>query len=256
MFEIHDGKIDLLGKTNREIYQMVLDNKISRFPASFWSKEVAKEIITEVYSDYTREQLINLNFRKDLKEKRLLSAYQVFEYSTIKLLSYCFPKLRIKEWELRIVPDGCWRNKENVRNAVRAAFKKEGIRKKEKICESFSANFLRKHGLRGIINYYSLYEIITIAFPEYDIIEKDLNKQYYWEREIAIKNIKYMIENTLMWNYNDICEKISTRIFVQNGLKGLLTNVCNNSVFEALELAYPGRFKKSDLKSYVVNKRE
>lgn len=243
-------KIDVLGKSNMEIYEMVLEGRISRFPIGFWSKNVAREIVLEIYKDYTRNQLANLNFRKDLKEKRLIYIYQLFDYSTIKLLSYCFPELKIKEWELKVVPEGCWKNKDNVRDAVRNAFKKEGIRKKEKICVTFSADFLREHGLRGIMKEYTLYEIITIAYPEYDIIEKDLNKQYHWEKDAAIKNIRHMIENILKWEYKDICENISTKTFIENGLGGLLTKVCHNSVYEALELAYPGKFQKENLKSY------
>ncbi|MBE5821425.1 MAG: hypothetical protein E7311_02415 [Clostridiales bacterium] len=242
----------LMEKSIIEIYEMVLKGIIKCFPSGFWDEKVAKTIIKYVYKDYSRKQLLQIDFKTELKERRLSSAFKVFNYSTFKLLTFCFPELQIKPWELKVVPNGCWKNKDNVKDAVKNAFKKARIKEKDKICLAFSADFLRKYGLKSLLEEYTLYEILEIAFPEYDFVESDLNKQYKWEKETAIKNIKHLIENVLNWDYKAVCDNISTNVFYENGLSGLLTKVCHNSVYEALELAYPGKYQKKDLKSYSI----
>ena len=45
---------------------------------------------------------------------------------------------------------------------------------------------------------------------------------------------------------------IDAIVFLQNGLMHMLTKVFGGSTFEALENAYPGKYKKNELKGYKL----
>lgn len=62
------------------------------------------------------------------------------------------------------------------------------------------------------------------------------------------KNVtKTLIEKVLKWSENDIKEKLSANTFRKYSLTGMLFG---NSPYLAIENAYSGKFKKSDLKNY------
>ena len=65
------------------------------------------------------------------------------------------------------------------------------------------------------------------------------------------KNVtKTLIEKVLKWSENDIKEKLSANTFRKYSLTGMLGYLFGTSPFLAIENAYSGKFKKSDLKNY------
>lgn len=62
-------------------------------------------------------------------------------------------------------------------------------------------------------------------------------------REITI----YLIENILQWDDEKIKNELDSEVFFKYKLKGMLYALFNDSVFKAINNAYPGRFKQWEL---------
>lgn len=79
----------------------------------------------------------------------------------------------------------------------------------------------------------------------------------FWKRSDASENAKkitrYLIEDRLKWNENDIKKNININIFKSNSLTGMISKYFNASPFKAIDNAYPGRFKPWELKSVSKN---
>lgn len=59
----------------------------------------------------------------------------------------------------------------------------------------------------------------------------------------AVKCIRYLVEEVLKLNIEDIPKRVSKKTFLTNKLGGMITTLFNNSPIDAIELSYPGRFK-------------
>lgn len=70
--------------------------------------------------------------------------------------------------------------------------------------------------------------------------------------EFAAEILRYLIENIFKWNDDEIIKKYSATILRKNKLSGLLAEVFDNSPYQALNAAYPGRFEKWD--KYISKK--
>ncbi len=58
---------------------------------------------------------------------------------------------------------------------------------------------------------------------------------------------RYLIEDILKWNDKDIKTKLCCKVFFEHKLKGMMCVVFNDSVYAALDNAYPGKFKQWEL---------
>ena len=77
----------------------------------------------------------------------------------------------------------------------------------------------------------------------------------FWQqpeaKQNAIKCTRFLIEEMLKYDNEMIKEKNSKKIFNENKLSWML-NVCfNGSPYEAINTAYPNKFKKSDFVGYI-----
>lgn len=63
----------------------------------------------------------------------------------------------------------------------------------------------------------------------------------------------YMIENVLFWDEDEVKEKLCFSIFKENKLYGMLTAVFNNSIYDALNNAYPGKYHEWEFASVPRN---
>ena len=69
------------------------------------------------------------------------------------------------------------------------------------------------------------------------------NEKYDNAKEVT----KTLIEKVLKWSDEDIRKKLSKKIFKENSLGGMLSNLFKNSPYLAIENAYPGKFKQWEL---------
>ena len=57
--------------------------------------------------------------------------------------------------------------------------------------------------------------------------------------EQQVEILKYLFEDKLKWNENDINENLSLKVFEENGLSQFLSKYCNNSPLMAVKKVYP-----------------
>lgn len=102
-------------------------------------------------------------------------------------------------------------------------------------------------------------KINTINLSAIDIYSKILSGELkrfpcgFWQGEEGIKNgialTKYMIEDILKWNKEDIKNNLIVLTFVDNKLGGMLKSVYKQSPFLAINSVYPNEFKPYNLKN-------
>ena len=90
----------------------------------------------------------------------------------------------------------------------------------------------------------STYATINNAYPEkykpWQFAKVPLS---YWTKETAAEATKWLIEEKLKWSEDTLLENLSARIFIENGLRGMLNAVFVNSPHKAINNAYPGKYK-------------
>lgn len=58
----------------------------------------------------------------------------------------------------------------------------------------------------------------------------------------AAEITRYLIEQVLFWDDDTVKEKMCCKVFFDHSLKGMLWTLFDDSVFAAIENAYPGKF--------------
>lgn len=240
------SKVDITNLSDVEIYLLVREGIISRFPQSFLNEFSCKRILRWLCLEnyhMTRDEICNI--RQDFLFLNSLGGFRkIFDYNMFSLIQYCFPELNIKHWETAKVSDHFWEDKENQREFVEWMAEKEKIDLNNlKDVSKITANMLTKYGgskARRIAG--GTFELISSAtgnkFQEWEIFKMDV-----WTEEKAIKAVKWLIEQKLKWSNEQIQEYLTASVFQKNHLGGLLKNYCNNSPLKAINIAYPGRFK-------------
>ena len=78
-----------------------------------------------------------------------------------------------------------------------------------------------------------------------------------WHRPDAIPNaikvIKYLIEEELKLSDEELKEKLSYRLFIKVKLSGMLDICFNKSPYQAINTAYPNKFKEWEFKKVPLN---
>ena len=72
----------------------------------------------------------------------------------------------------------------------------------------------------------------------------DENKNFQTSAEIT----RYLIEEILCWDSQRVKREISCKVFFDHKLRGMLYMLFNDSVFKALDNAYPGKYHEWELK--------
>lgn len=102
-------------------------------------------------------------------------------------------------------------------------------------------------------------EILTKGIVEIykEILKGDRRKfpNGTWKRPDALENskkcVKYLIEEIYKFSDDEIKEKTTTKFFDENKLCGMLDCCFKGSPFDAINTAYPGRFKPWEFKMQV-----
>ena len=110
------------------------------------------------------------------------------------------------------------------------------------------------------------YEVKYPTIDDIDIIEmyKDIligDRKIFakgvWQRPDAIPNaikiIKYLIEEKLKLTDEEIKEQLSVNLFKDNKLHGMLQSCFNDSPYQAINTAYPNKFKEWEFKMTPIN---
>lgn len=122
---------------------------------------------------------------------------------------------------------------------------------------SFTENKLA--GLLSIKYDSSPSKAVINAYPErnYKLWEFHECQNNYWVgekgRANGIEATKWLFEEKLKWNKEDIKEGATWDLFTSNGLRGMLKRAFNNSIWECIESTYPGAFKRWEIGEHVPN---
>ncbi len=118
----------------------------------------------------------------------------------------------------------------------------------EEICDKLSYQVFRNNGLSGmVIDIFngSPYETLNNAYPgKFKPWQLSMTPNNYWNKETAKEATVWLIEEKLKWSDEEICDKLSYQVFKDNGLAGMIVQIFNGSLYETLNNAYPGKFKK------------
>lgn len=72
--------------------------------------------------------------------------------------------------------------------------------------------------------------------------------QHFWDKTYSLKSAKeitkYLIEDKLKYKLDEIPKKVNKKTFEDNKLGGMLVTLFKNRVFDAIENAYPNKFKR------------
>ncbi|MBQ3420479.1 MAG: DUF4046 domain-containing protein [Romboutsia sp.] len=245
-----------------EVYKLVLKgNVVKTFPAGFWQQADAKENAAKC-TRYLIEEILKYNeddIKKNLTSKLLrdnkLSGMllKCFKNSPYQALNNAYPN-KFKEWELKIVPMGYWNNKENAIKATKWLVEEKLKLSDEEIKKQFSQKLFIENGLGGMLAIcfnYSPYEAINKVYPnKFKEWEFNYVPMGYWEnKENGIKATKWLIEEKLKLSDDEVRKKISAKLFIENGLSGMLQYCFKNSAYKAINSVYPNKFKEWELEN-------
>ena len=222
---------------------------------SFWNLKTAKEatiwLIEEKLKwndDDIKEKLSANTFIKN----SLTSIISLFNGSPYLAIENAYPG-KFKPWELPSVPKKNW-NVKTAREATIWLIEEKLKWSDEDVRRNLSQNTFKENSLRGMLDVLfngSPYLAIDNAYPgKFKPWELPSVPKKFWNLETAKEATIWLIEEKLKWSEEDVKQKLSRKIFRKNSLNGMLSSLFGNSPYLAIENAYSGKFKKSDLKNY------
>ena len=116
----------------------------------------------------------------------------------------------------------------------------------EDILKKITSSTLKKYYLGSMLKliFDSIYDLINHAYPgRFKPWELNNVPKNYWTKETAKEAIKWMIEEKLKWSHDDICKKLTRKIFFENGLDSIFDKEFDGKIYEAINYIYPGQFK-------------
>ena len=225
-------------------------------PKKFWNLETAKEatiwLIEEKlkWSDEDIKQKLSANIFIKNSLTGMLNV--LFNGSAYLAINNAYPG-KFKPWEFTQVPNHFW-NLKTASEATTWLIEEKLKWSDEDIKQKLSANIFIKNSLTGMLNVLfngSPYLAIENAYPgKFKPWELPSVPKKFWNMETAKEATIWLIEEKLKWSDEDVKQKLSRKIFRENSLNGMLVYLFNNSPYLAIENAYSGKFKKSDLKNY------
>ena len=153
-------------------------------------------------------------------------------------------------------PKGVWNCNEkydNAKEVTKTLIEKVLKWSDDDIKSKLSINTFRENSLKGMLNYLfnnSPYRAIENAYPgKFKPWEVTRVSKKFWNVETAKEATIWLIEEKLKWSDEDIKQKLSAKIFIQNSFTSILNDLFNGSPYLIIENAYPGKFKPWELPS-------
>ncbi len=223
-----------------------------------WNKESAREAtiwLIEEKLKWNDEQIRkNLCLKVFLKNGLSGMITKVFNSSPFQAIDNAYPG-KFHEWEFSRIPNYFW-NKETSKEAIIWLVEEKYHWNDDETKKLFNIQLLKENGLFSITSLFgkSVFKILDNAYPgKFHEWELSQVPKYYWNKDTARKATIWLIEEKLKWNDEQIKNNLCTNTFKENNLLGMLSNLFNSSVFNALNNAYPGKFHEWELKSVPRN---
>ena len=244
-----------------DVYKMVLKGEIRKtFPKGFWQQPEAKQNAAKC-TRYLIEEILKYD-DDDIKEKNSKSIFIknklagmlviCFNNSPYEAINSVYPN-EFKEWEFGNTSRGYWENKENGIKATKWLIEEKLKLSDKELKEQLSQKLFIDNGLSGMLQYCfnnSPYEAINNAYPnKFKEWEFKVVPQGYWDnKENGIKATKWLIEEKLKLNDEEIKEQLSANLFKDNGLSGMLQYCFDDSPYKAINTTYPNKYKEWEFK--------
>ncbi|MBT3324568.1 sigma-70 family RNA polymerase sigma factor [archaeon] len=257
---------------NDAYFNQILPWEWSRVPKNYWQTNLkfrrARDAVAwfakkrDIFSIEDCGTVIGDDFRNEGLGGML---HQVFNDSTFLALKMKFPELR--PWNMKYSPKGSYDKKEFRINALndylisQGAIPLDGLSPEETYDQIGLRNFLTKSsikdfGLFTLLNRYgrSIYRMFEDNFPEQILPWTIKNVKYVWEdnpKETAVKAVKWLIEDYLQLEEEEIPQHITQDLFRRLKLSRIIKNErvgFRGSPFEAVNAAYPNVFSLDDFR--------
>lgn len=247
------NKINISSLTDTDIYKLVLENKLSRFPRYFWEKPGALESAKEItlfliekilkWTDKEIKEQLSQNTFFDNKLRGMLST--LFNSSPYAALNNAYPD-KFKPWELNVTHFHFW-NAETAYEFIKWVIEEKYKWDAEQIKDNFSKTWLVNLGYDEAMDCIKedTYGIINKLYPNvfrpWELKQVAIN---YWTQETMGEAIKWLIEEKV--KIKDITEeKITVELLESNGLARLVTYIYKKkiSLYELINMAYPNKYK-------------
>ncbi|MBL7051673.1 MAG: sigma-70 family RNA polymerase sigma factor [Nanoarchaeota archaeon] len=190
---------------------------------------------------------------------------QIFNEGTYIALKTQFPELR--PWHMRHAPAGTFDNEENRKDALNDYLIAQGSKIIQNLSpeETYDQISLRKFltkksvmdfGLCTLLNRYgrSVYRMFSENFPEQILPWTIKNAKSVWKdnpRETAINAVKWMLEDYLKLEGEEIPVYATKELFWRLRFSGIMTNKkigFHSSPFEAVNAVYPNVYSLDDFR--------
>ena len=246
-----------------KVYELVLEGKIiKKFPDGFWqqpealnnAKIITKYLIEKILK-WTEYDIKSKLIQKTFNNNKLSGMLQTcFNGSVFKAIDNAY-KGRFKIWEFSQVPRGYWDNIENCKEAIKWLIEDKLNLTDEEIKKNLNAKLFEDNCLGGMLacrfNSSPFNAINTAYEGKYNEWEFGMTPINYWsDISNGVKSVKWLIEDKLKISDEDLKDKLSEKLFSENGLSGMLQQCFAGSPLRAIDTTYPGKFKKEDFKSY------
>lgn len=253
------SKYDIYKYTPIEIYDLVRSGKLKKFPMGFW-KDPESDYYAPEITRYLIETIlcwddddIKLKLRKRTFDNHKLGGLILNKYndSPYAAITKAYPEKNFRPWEFVSCPNGYWQGSKGKENAIAAT--KWLIEEKLKwshadIIEKLNIQVFFDNSLIGMFKIAfgsSLYNTMECTYPgefqRWELGGHVQNKT--WNRTEGILAVKWLIADRLKWNDEDIKNNYSKQIYDENNLNGMLQMCFNGSPYQALNSAYPNKFK-------------
>jgi len=247
------GKICTIDLSAVEVYKLVIEGKLKKFPQCFWVKPEALKESAEI-TVYFIEKILRWS-EEDVKEKLTWKTFAtnklkgmleyVFDGSPFGAMENAYPG-KYKPWEFSYVPINYW-NLDTAREATIWLFKEKLHWGEEEIKAKVTQRIFENNGLGGMMGVVfgdRLYAAIDNAYPgRFEPWEFRQVPNNYWDMDTARKATKWLFEEKMKWKKQEIRAKATKKLFMENGLGGMLYILFNYSYKKAIENAYPELFE-------------
>lgn len=236
--------------TTVEVYELVLNGTISRFPEKFWVGEEGVERGLECV-EYLLYKKLNWNNEK-IKNK--FSKALLIKYKLGGMLSICFGNSPLKcimsllgdtflPWEYNVAPRNYW-NINTAREATQYMLNKLEW-KDEDIKKNLSQRTFNDFGLLPMLMqvynsspYNAINDLMPNKFKEWELRNTPLN---FWNENNCKKAIIWVLTEKVSDTYEYMNYNQLRDVFFEHGLNYMLTARFDNSIKKALD------FVKSDI---------
>ena len=245
-----------------EMYKEILKGTRKKFVNGTWQRpdaipnaiKVIKYLIEEKLK-LTDEELKEQLSAKLFKDNKLLGMmYCCFSESPYLAINTTYPN-KFKEWEFKRTPNDFW-NEEKGIEATKWLIEEKLKLTDNELKEQLSIKLFEDNGLIGMLHYCfkdSPYKAINATYPnrfkEWEFTRTPFK---FWSKEKCIEATKWLIEEKLKLTDEEIKNKLSQKLFIDNGLLGML-HIFNNSPYKAINTAYPNKFKEWEFKMTPIN---